>query len=506
MTTLSLDHVPAPVRALAQRIRGAKGSSNLVGGGVIDLSQGREVKDWDLEVFGLGYKNLEDLFADLNPQTVGKEFGIIKLRIEGLEVDVSVPRTTNLVGVNDAEFFDADPDMTVEEAARRRDFTINAMAFDMETGELHDPFGGMADLEAGILRATDPEQFVKDPLRAFRAMQLLARKMSSVDPETMVLIKGMLFEFPNIARERVYVEFRKLLLLAPKPSVGLEFLRESGWLVWFPELNGLVGCAQNPEWHPEGDVWVHSLLVVDAMAEVLHMIPGEQQEAFAFAALLHDVGKPLVTLFPGMVDPFVAQVQDLQAKMELDGVDDRLLGVLVDAMGSAQKLRLTAHGHDTLGAEPARSFMKRLTLDKKLNALTVGLVEVHMQPYSLHQGGAGKGAYARLARKIEEVGGDLFLLARMSQCDGAASGPDWETRNLKKGKPNWNHESSRSTLEWAEVFKADASAVEPKVQGRDLTQAGMRPGPQFGKMLAEALEIQYAHPEMTKEDIIAMLP
>ena len=154
---ISLDGVPAAVLSLADRVEKAAGKAVLVGGAVIDMIQKRMPKDWDLEVFGLGYDSLAALFSDLNPKLVGKQFGVIKLTVDDLDVDVNVPRIDNKVGVGHDGFeCDFDPMMTVEEAARRRDFSINALAIDLRTGEVVDPYGGLADLEAGVLRATDP--------------------------------------------------------------------------------------------------------------------------------------------------------------------------------------------------------------------------------------------------------------------------------------------------------------------------------------------------------------
>ena len=253
--------IPAAIKAIVSRIEDAGGSANLVGGAVIDLLEGRQPKDWDIEVFRISFESLTDMFADKGANLVGAQFGIIKLSAKecgGLDVDINVPRRDNHFGKGHNDLLtEFDPTMTVEEAAKRRDFTINAMAFNLSTGELIDPFGGRADLSAGILRATDPELFIQDPLRALRAMQLLARKCGPdgrVDTHTMGLIRGMSDAFPALAKERVHEEFRKLMMKAERPSVGLSFLRDSGWIVHFPELNNLIGCEQHPEWHPEGDV------------------------------------------------------------------------------------------------------------------------------------------------------------------------------------------------------------------------------------------------------------
>jgi len=293
-------HVPPIIQSLVRRIESAGGSARLVGGAVIDAIGGRQPKDWDLEVFGLSFDRLSSMFADEGANLVGAQFGIIKLsasKCDGLDIDINVPRRDNHIGKGHKDLLtEFDPGMSVEEAARRRDFTINSMAFDLGTGELLDPFGGKADLANGVLRATDGELFVQDPLRALRAMQLLARKCphGHVDPSTMNLIRGMVDSFPHLAKERVWEEFKKLLMKAERPSVGLEFLRDSGWIVHFPELADLIGCEQHPEWHPEGDVWIHSMHTVDSAAWVRDNadLPEGWAEAFMVGTLCHDVGKP----------------------------------------------------------------------------------------------------------------------------------------------------------------------------------------------------------------------
>ena len=480
--------VPGSVLRLAQRIESRGARALLVGGSVIDIIEGREPKDWDLEVFGLSYGELEKLFSDFNPKTVGRAFGVLKLTVGELDIDLNLPRRDNKVGVGHKGFeSEVDPSLSLREAARRRDFTINSMSLNLTTGEIHDPFGGLRDLEAGVLRATDPESFVEDPLRALRAMQLLARKATSVDPATLRLIQGMAPLFPELPKERVFEEFRKLFLKAKKPSVGLSFLRESGWMTHFPELEALVGCPQREEWHPEGDVWTHSLLAADAMADVRHLVPEHQREGFAFGVFLHDIGKPAMTITREMVD----------------ARDPRVLRAAERSNKSVEDMLLTAHGHDVAGMDPAETFMRRLTDSTKLIKLTRGIVGLHMQPWNLRSGDAGRGAYARLHRKMVEAGGDLALIGRMCQCDSCATGVDG--RSLASGAPNWEHESSSRIFDYVAEFEEDSSAVVPKVQGRDLIAAGLRPGPLFGKILGEALEIQDSDSALSREEILAQV-
>lgn len=445
--------VPGIVRAISNRVAQAGGSSLLVGGAVVDAIRGSEPKDWDIEVFGLGYDRLCEMFVDLGPKKVGKEFGIVKLSQElcdGLEIDVNVPRRDNSIGIGHKDFdVQIDPSMTPKEAARRRDFSINSMAIDLDTMELVDPFGGFADLQNGVLRATDPETFVEDPLRALRAMQLLARKAKTIDPSTMSIIRGMLETFPHLAKERVFEEFRKLLLKSDRPSVGLEFLRESGWITHFPELHKLIGCEQHPDWHPEGDVWVHTLEVTDASACVRHRLDSDWAEAFVFGAMLHDVGKPDTTVTSEMVDA-----------------------------GKFPNERLfTAYGHDRAGMGPAERFLRRMTNQKKLIERAVTIVGEHMQPYNLHSGGAKGPAWKRLHNKIR-----LDVIGWMSRCD-CCGRPD---RSIND--PDLEHEVSEQCF--ARFDDLGAEPITPVLQGRHLIAAGFKPGKHFGAALRSAYEAQ----------------
>jgi len=445
--------VPEVVRKISSRVRQAGGSSLLVGGAVVDAINESEPKDWDIEVFGLSYDRLCEIFADLGPKKVGKNFGIVTLSHEfcdGHDIDVNVPRRDNSIGIGHKDFdVELDPNMTPEEAARRRDFSINSMAVDLETMELVDPFGGLADLEAGILRATDPETFVEDPLRALRAMQLLARKAKTIDASTMNIIRGMLETFPHLPPERVFEEFRKLLLKAERPSVGLEFLRESGWIVHFPELHELIGCEQHPEWHPEGDVWTHTLEVTDASASIRHRLDSDWVEAFAFGAMLHDVGKPEMTVTPEMVTNGEFPLERL----------------------------FSAHGHDRAGMMPAEKFLRRMTNQKVLIERAVTIVGEHMQPWGLHSGGAKTPAWKRLHNKIR-----LDIIGWMSLCD-CCGRPD---RNI--GDPDLEHDVSDHCFERFSDFGAEP--IKPILLGRHLITAGHEPGKHFGAALRSAFEAQ----------------
>ena len=475
---IDVTKIPGPVVQVAQRIRALGGNALLVGGAVIDLIKGLDPKDYDLEVFGLGYPELLASFEDLGAKKVGAAFGIVKVfPAPGVEVDLNIPRKDNKVGVGHSDFnIELDPNMSIKEAARRRDFTINTLAADPFSGVIHNEWGGLEDLHAGILRATDPKLFVEDPVRPMRAMQLLARKARVVEPETMKLIAGMHDQFEFIAKERLLEEWRKLLLKAPKPSVGLQFLWDSGWITHFPEIARLKACPQNEHHHPEGDVWVHSCLAADAAAEIRAWIPESQREAFVFGAFLHDVGKPDTTVLPHQIES-----GEFPAK--------RLL---------------TAYGHDMAGGPIAEAFMKSLKASRKTTKLVRCIVEQHMKGFMLLEA-KNKKPYVKLQNEMERHGGDLNLLAHQCMCDACATSADWQTRSLANGTPNWEHKTSQRMLSmYDDILKAGATA-KPMLQGRDLIAQGLKPGKHFKILTDKAYEIQLDQGLTVLEDIVDAL-
>jgi len=419
----------------------------VVGGAVIDLIQGREPKDWDVEVYGSSLDDLHKLLeaGGYKCKVAGKAFGILVVG----DMDISIPRKDNKIGKGHKGFeVEFDPHMTPTEGARRRDFTINSMYYDVEKGEIIDPFNGLEDLKRGILRATDPGKFVEDPLRALRAMQLLARKAKTVEPSTINLIRGMVDEFHELPAERVYEEFRKLLMKSEKPSTGLEFLKDSGWIVHFPELQDLIGCEQRPEWHPEGDVWIHTLAVVDAAALLRDKVPEDWQLPYMFAAMLHDIGKPSTT---------------------------------------DQELR--SFGHAKAGVKLAQTFMLRLKAsDKNISRVSL-LVGNHMQPLCLNKGNAKEAAWKRLHNKVR-----LDVLGLLSRADRAGV-----------GNHTLEDENKRADLCQLYFEKFGEKPIAPILMGRHLIASGLIPGPYFGELLNKAYEAQLEDPDLTVTQLLRMV-
>src|SRR5687767_4951826 len=247
-------NLPPKILDLATAVRDASGRALLVGGCVRDALMGVQPKDWDLEIYGVAPERLREILDRFGPvNVVGEAFTVYKL---GLDLDVSLPRRERKSGRGHRAFvIEGDPSMTIEEATRRRDFAINAILEDPLTGEIIDPFGGQRDIEKRILKAVSAETFAEDSLRVLRAAQLAARFEFDIDEETVVLCRGL--DLSDLPAERVWGEVEKLLLRARCPSIGLGWLRKFGAIdQLFPEIASLIDVPQDPEWHPEGDVFV----------------------------------------------------------------------------------------------------------------------------------------------------------------------------------------------------------------------------------------------------------
>lgn len=422
------------VLQICHDVRQAGGKVLMVGGSVRDSLVGKEVKDFDLEVFGLQpdllTRTLEQRFElDL----VGRSFGVLK--IKRMPIDVALPRRESKRGLGHKGFeVMSDPDLPFEEAAARRDFTINAIGFDPLDRELFDPWGGIDDLKQGRLRHVSPK-FSEDPLRVLRAMQLSARFDFDVAPETVALCRRI--DPEGLAKERIFEEWRKLILQGKKISRGLDFLRRSGWIRESPELVDLIHCPQDPQWHPEGDVWIHTLHVMDAYAGERLGDP-EEDLVVGFACLCHDLGKPLTTRFTNG--------------------------------------RWRSPGHEEDGEAPTRAFLGRMTDQEKLINDVVPLVREHLKPIMLFKSSAKAAAIRRLARRV----GRIDRLIRVCRADHAGRPP----------LPFDGFPAGAWLADQAKKMNLQAAAPKPILQGRHLIELGEAPGRHFGPLLQACFEAQ----------------
>ena len=420
----------------------------LVGGCVRDRLMGVEPKDWDVEVYGVEPAKLReilDTFGDVN--AVGEAFTVYKI---GSDLDVSIPRRERKVGRGHKGFvIEGDPNMSCEEASKRRDFTINAILQDVLTGEIVDCFGGREDIKNKLIRHVSSETFAEDSLRVLRAAQFAARFEFNIDAETVAICKTI--DVTDLPKERIWGEFEKILLKARQPSIGLRWLYDLGVVEQlFPEMQSLVGVPQEPEWHPEGDVDIHTLMVADEARKLIDDLPYPKQVAVMLGAVAHDFGKPPTTQF-------------------FDG-------------------RWRSHSHDEAGVVPTISFLDTLgifTLDGyDVRNQIVQLVKYHLKPGEYYKANSknpvGDGAFRRLARKVEPD-----LLYRVAKADSLGRNPDWLPPEKRFGS-----EAQEWFIEKVRELQIEQKPPEPILMGRHLLELGLEPSPQFKKILDAVYEMQ----------------
>jgi tRNA nucleotidyltransferase (CCA-adding enzyme) len=437
-------------RDIALAVRDAGGRALFVGGWVRDRLMGRGSKDIDIEVFGLPVDRLKALLESLGRvESVGESFQVFKAG----DIDVSLPRRESKAGRGHRGFeVTGDPSMSVEDATRRRDFTINAILWDPLANDYLDPFDGRGDIDRRVLRVVDPATFPDDSLRALRAIQFAARFEFTLDADTRRLCRDMPLD--DLPAERVWGEIEKLLL-ARRPSIGLALALELGIVAkLFPELKALDGCPQEREWHPEGDVWVHTLQVVDQTRARIDDLARSQQLAMMLGALCHDLGKPATTRFS-------------------DG-------------------RIRSLDHEEQGVAPALSLLDRLNVHSidgyDVRGQVAGLTAQHLKPGAWYKvrDEVGDGAFRRLAAKV-----DLELLARLAKSDCLGREPG----RFDCTAMDW-------FLDRARQLGVEHRPPGPILLGRHVLGLGLKPGPRVGQILKAVYEQQMDGTVTTLEQAI----
>jgi len=415
-----------------------------VGGGVRDWLLGSVNKDFDIEVFGVSYEQLERALARWGrTDLVGHSFGVVKLRTRaGRTFDFSIPRRDSKVAPGHKGFeISFDPVITPHDAAARRDFTINALMFDPRRSEILDFFGGREDLRNRILRHTSGA-FVEDPLRVLRGMQFAARFDLRAAPETIELCRDIKPGYRELAVERVREEWFKWAEKSVKPSCGLRFLAETEWVEHFPEIHALIGTPQDPEWHPEGDVFTHTCHSLDALVK----LPGWQAAdtdsriVVALAVLAHDFAKPPTT----------------REEMK-DG-----------------RLRIASPGHEEAGGPLAVQFLERINAPTAIRERVVPLVANHLA----HLQTLSDRSVRRLARRLEPATIQELLLVITADQFG------------RPPKPSVISESVLALQAKAAELQVQRRAPIPILMGRHLMELGFKPGKEFGVILDAAFDAQ----------------
>ena len=429
----------------------------IVGGSVRDFFLNIPVKDYDIEIFGIDsletiQKSLEK-FASV--KLVGKSFGVLTLRVNEYDFDFALPRIEKKIGNTHQDFeIITNANLSFKEAAIRRDFTINAIGYDFCTKDFLDPFDGINDLKNRVLKHIDDKTFIEDSLRVYRAIQFSARFDFSLDEKTFELCKKIVQnnELHFLPKERIYEEFKKLFLKSSKPSIGFELLKDLGVLKYFPELKALISCVQDPFYHPEGDVWIHTMMCLDELSRILkeENIVDEYRKLYLFYAILcHDFGKPFCT-------------------KEING-------------------KITSHKHESLGIEPTISFLSKLTNEKKFIEIVSSLVKNHLIPFQLYLAESSLKAIKRLSLKVNIE--DLCLVC-LADCLGRTI-PDKE----KCPKATfW-------VLNKAKELDIHNEPIKAIVQGRDLIELGFKPSDKFKEILEFAFDLQIDE-NMKKDEII----
>ena len=438
-------------KAIAEAVRRAGGRALVVGGWVRDWLLGLDSKNVDLEVFHLPSERLRQILEGFGRvEAVGESFQVYKAG----DVDVSLPRRDSKAGRGHRGFVvTGDPDMSIEEAARRRDFTVNAISWDPLTGEYFDPFGGRPDLDRRVLRVVDPATFPDDSLRVLRALQFAARFDLTLEPSSREICRSIPLD--DLPAERVWGELEKLLL-APRPSIGFALALDLGVVArLFPELQALSGCQQEPEWHPEGDVWVHTLQVIDQARTRIDDLSRPEQIAVMLGAVCHDFGKPATTAF-------------------VDG-------------------RIRSMDHEEQGVAPALAFLDRINVHTiggyDVRRQVVGITAQHLKPgmwYKVRDQ-VGDGAFRRLAQKV-----DLELLARLAKSDCLGREPG----RFDCTAMDWFLERARS-------LGVQHKPPAPILLGRHVLALGVPAGPRVGEILKSIYEQQLDGAVKTLDEAIA---
>jgi len=441
----------SPVHELARRIAAAGGRVVVVGGFVRDALRGKTSHDLDLEVFGLAEAAIEPLLEGFGfSPRVGRQFPIWRRSRDGL--DLAYPRSG-------ADAYQPErPDSLLDAfraAAHHRDLRLNAIGWDPLSEALIDPYDGQGDLAAGRLRVVDAETFAADPLRLLRVVRLAAVLGAAPDPELRAICRALAFE--SVAPERVGGELRRILLDPARPARAFALLAELERLDVLPPIARLVGVPQDPVWHPEGDVFVHTLLVLDRAREIASTLDANEAEVLMLAALCHDLGKPETT--------------------SVDGP------------------RIRSIAHEAASARRTRAWLARMRFPERVVRNVAALVERHLAPSQLVAQGSGTRAYRRLARRLASGGATLVQLERLARADHLGrTTPEALIGRFDAGP------IFLAAAESAGVGEGPRAAV---VSAADLVARGIAPGPELGRLLRRCREIEDESGSSDLEEILA---
>ena len=451
LTPLTRSIAPATSRAPSATPAAAR---SIVGGWVRDRLLGRESKNIDLEVFGVpGVGCARCSKRSVASRAVGESFQVYKIG----DIDVSLPRRDSKAGRGHRGFVViGDPEMSIEEAARRRDFTINGISWDPLTDEYLDPFDGRGDLERrapahgrpGDVRRRQPARAARGPVR-----RALRRSRSTTSTRDALPRR---FRSTICRPSAIWGEFEKLLF-APRPSIGFALALDLGVVArLFPELQALVGCPQEPEWHPEGDVWVHTLQVIDQARTRIDDLPRPQQLAVMLGAVCHDLGKPATTAF-------------------IDG-------------------RIRSMDHEEQGVAPATALLDRLNVHSidgyDVRRQVLGITAQHLKPGIVVQG-----ARRSRRRRVPPAGAEGRPRAARASRQVRLRGT--RARRVRL------HRDGLVPRARARARRRACRPPEPILLGRHLLALGLKPGPRVGEILKAVYEQQLDGTMSTLDEAVA---
>lgn len=449
------------IEKLASRVAELGGRAYMVGGAVRDEIMKRPIKDVDIEVHGISGAVLEAVLKELGkPLRFGSAFGVYSLA--GHQIDIALPRSERKAGNGHRDFeIEIDPFIGIKEAARRRDFTMNALLKDILSGEIADPYGGTEDIKNRIIRHIDDKKFGEDPLRALRAAQFRSRFGFQVAPSTISICRAL--DLRNLSAERVEMEMKKALLESRRPSEFFECLREMGQLgYWFKELEQLIGLEQNSEFHPEGDVWTHTMMVLDRAAQFRPYV--SDPYAFMLLALTHDFGKITTTEF-------------------VNGA-------------------IHAYGHELQGAEIAERFLDRVCHGSDIKKYIANMIPNHMRPNKIAE---SRSAVKKTNHLFDNVlaPSDLiyFAICDKPKLPHVLQSQDKDSIKVEMDKgiekelyTTTENEREQERIDFLfdrlEVYRE--TMAKPYVTGKDLIINGVMPGEDFGTILEYAHKLRLA--------------
>lgn len=463
----------------------SNGKALLVGGAVRDLLLQVPVKDLDIEVYGLQSEKLEEILKNFGPVSlVGKSFGVF--RLHGLDIDFSIPRRDS---AGRKPIVEVDPNMSYEDAFLRRDLTINAMGIDLVSYELIDPWGGQGHLKVGVLSAPDINKFTEDPLRFYRVMQFIGRFQMYPDTQLNDICRKM--DISQVSIERIGTEFEKLILKSKRPSLGIRWLKDIGRLgEILPEVAAIIGVPQESKWHPEGDVFEHTMQCVDAAAgfdysnvknEVSYDYSFSENNYYKNDVIAKQEAAQKESEWQKLVVVYGALCHDLGKAIDTQIVDGKIKSI----------------GHEVSGVKLTKKMISRITRNKELADSVAVLVRYHMTPCQLVDCNSKQSAYKRLAAKLTN-NVTIEMLAKICLADKLG-------RNPKDNCPLEGHdESVDKFLQIAREAQVEQMAEKPILLGRDLLDE-IEPGPKMGQILKKAYEIQIEEGIKDKQELKKLL-